>query len=184
MTSSHSSTSDTIYTHPISKLLHNFDYHQSKQFSWEVFSTLSRQYVEIEGFLYIFNDCYCSTIIEDGEKPFYLLSNSLYPPGFFVQIMNDSIGTGRTIDCLKKETSLEFTFNSLLGGDFLLTQHRNSACWNTKIFREGLFCNPCPYHDMDWLPYRWVEPFCIFNKNRVSLYARAGVLSSKSFSLP
>ncbi len=27
--------------------------------------------------------------------------------------------------------------------------------------------------DMDWLTYRWVVPFCIFNKNRVSLYARA-----------
>ncbi len=61
--------------------------------------------VGIEWFLSIFNDCFCSTVIEDGENSFYLLSNSLYPPCFFVQIMNDSIGTGRIIDCLKKETS-------------------------------------------------------------------------------
>jgi hypothetical protein len=131
--------------------------------------------VQLEWFLFIFNDCFCSTVIEDGEKPFYLLSNSLYPLRFFVQIMNDYIGTRRILYCLNKETSfLKFTLNSLLGDDFHLTQHRNSACWNTKIFREGLFCNPCPYRDMDWLPYRWMEPICIFNKNRVE---GVGVLS-------
>jgi hypothetical protein len=43
--------------------------------------------------------------------------------------MNDAIGTGSIIDCRNKETSFsKFAFNSLLGGDFLLTQHRNSAC--------------------------------------------------------
>ncbi len=75
--------------------------------------------VEIEWFLSIFNDCFCSTVIEDGEKSLYLLCNSLYSLRFFVQIMNDSIGTGRIIYCLNKETSMpKSTFKSLLGGDF------------------------------------------------------------------
>jgi hypothetical protein len=171
MTPSHPSTSDTIYTHLISALLHSFDYHWSKQFSWEIFSTLSRRCRDRMISLHLQWLFLCSTVIEGGEKSFYLLSNSFYPPYFFVQIMNDSIGTGRIIYCLNKETSfLEFTFNSLLGWRFSFDPTpRNSACWNTKIFREGLFCNPCPYRDMDWLPYRWLKPFCIFNKNRVSL---------------
>jgi hypothetical protein len=101
---------------------------------------LSRQYVEIEGFLSIFNDCFCSTIIEDGEKSFYLLSNSLYPLRFFVQIINDAIGTGSIIDCLKKETCLlEFTFNSLLGGDFLLTQHRETLLVEIQKYSVKVF---------------------------------------------
>ncbi len=113
----------------------------------------------------------------------YRVILSLYTPCFFLQIINDAIGTGSIIDCLNKETSfLEFTFKQPVGWRFSFNPtQRNSACWNTKIFCKGLFCNPCSYHDMDWLPYRWVEPFCIFNKNRVSLYARACSLFSIIF---
>ena len=41
-----------------------------------------------------------------------------------------------------------------------------------KTYREGLFIQSMSV-DMDWFPYRWVEPICVLNKNRVSLYARA-----------
>ena len=87
---------------------------------------------------------------------------------------------------IKKLLFLTFTFKQPVGWRFSFNPtQRNSACWNTKIFREGLFRNPCSYITA-WIDYLTggSNPFCIFNKNRVSLYARAGVLSSQSFSLP
>jgi hypothetical protein len=54
--------------------------------------------------------------------------------------MNDSIGTGSIIDCLNKETSfLKFTFNSLLGGDFLLTQHRETLLVEIQKYSVTVF---------------------------------------------
>ncbi len=100
--------------------------------------------------------------------------------------MNDSIGTGSIIDCLNKETSfLEFTFNSLLGGDFLLTQHRETLLVEIQKYSVKVF-SAIHVHITTWIDCLTggSNPFCIFNKNRVSLYARAGVLSSQSFSFP
>jgi hypothetical protein len=55
-------------------------------------------------------------------------------------MMNDSIGTGSIIDCLNKETSLlESTFNSLLGGDFLLTQHRETLLVEIQKYSVKVF---------------------------------------------
>jgi hypothetical protein len=54
--------------------------------------------------------------------------------------MNDAIGTGSIIDWLSKETSFsEFTFNSLLGGDFLLTQHRETLLVEIQQYSVKVF---------------------------------------------
>jgi hypothetical protein len=54
--------------------------------------------------------------------------------------MNDSIGTGSIIHCRNKETSLlKFTFNSLLGGDFLLTQHRETLLVEIQNYSVKVF---------------------------------------------
>ncbi len=59
---------------------------------------------------------------------------------FFVQIMKDFIGTGRIIHYLNKETSfLESTFNSLFGGDFLLTQHRETLLVEIQKYSVKIF---------------------------------------------
>ena len=141
MTSSYSSTNDTIYTHLISSLLHNFDYHQSKQVSWRIFSTLSRQYVEIEGFFSIFNDCFCSTIIEDGKKSFYLLSNSLFTllVSLFRSWMMLLEQVASLIVWTKKLLFLNSLLNSLLGGDFLLTQHRETLLVKIQKYSVKVF---------------------------------------------
>jgi hypothetical protein len=53
--------------------------------------------------------------------------------------MNDSIGTGRIIPCLNKETFLKFTFKSLLGGDFLWTQHRETLLVEIQRYSVKVF---------------------------------------------
>ncbi len=71
----------------------------------------------------------------------------------------------------KKLLFLKFTFNSLLGGDFLLTQHRETLLveiqnYSVKVFSE------IHARITAWIDYLTggSNPFCIFNKNRVSLY--------------
>ncbi len=68
---------------------------------------------------------------------------------------------------------------SLLGGYFYPTQ-RNSALLKCKLYREGLLRNPCL---RPWIGYLTggCDPICIFNKNKVSLYAGAGVFSIIQF---
>jgi hypothetical protein len=72
-----------------------------------------------------------SSKMERNHSIYWVILSTLLR--FFVQIMNDSIGTGSIIYCLNKETAfLKFTFNSLLGGDFLLTQHRETLLVEIK----------------------------------------------------
>jgi hypothetical protein len=84
--------------------------------------------------------------------------------------MNDSIGTGRIIDGLNKETSFsKFTFNTLLGGDFLLTEHRETLLveiqkYSVKVF-SAIHVGIATW--IDYLTGGW-NP-CIFNQNRVYL---------------
>jgi hypothetical protein len=132
---------DTIYTHLIFSLFHNFNNYQSKQLSWEVFSTLSRHYVVIEGFFSIFNDCFCSTIIEDREKSFYLLSNSFFTllVSLFRQWMMLLEQVASLIVWTKKLLFLNSLLNSLLGGDFLLTQHRETLLVEIQRYSVKVF---------------------------------------------
>ena len=84
----------------------------------------------------------------------------------------------------KKLLFLEFAFNSLLGGDFLLTQHRETPLVEIQKYSVKVF-SAIHVRNTTWIDCLTggSNPFCIFNKNRVSLYARAGILSSQSFSL-
>src|SRR4051812_41604470 len=92
---------------------------------------------------------------------------------FLVNGMNDASGTASIIHFLDPQ-NVSFIFRPLLSAFWaaiVLYPTQKLSLFRRKTFREGLFIQSTFIY-IDWLPYRWVEPICVLNKNRVSLYAR------------
>ena len=96
--------------------------------------------------------------------------------------MNYSVGTGR-INSLSEQINLLLShFKEPVGWRFFLPNTEKLCLVEIQKYVVKVFLrNPCP-------PWTWIGyltdghgPVCIFNKNRVSLYARARILFIRHF---